>query len=173
MVDMETLCAPAILYVGFSLTHIIIDTGREEYSSAMVKFAIMVVFTMILDILCRRGLGSVSWVLVLVPFVSMTIITAILLSLFGVNTYTSTVRINVPIDEAIDATKQRVDEAKERIASNLSYDDVPYDPTDYDSGTPSEINHYNQPGDGTHPPESTDAKHSHTEGGGDTHTHAT
>jgi hypothetical protein len=142
--DIENMCSPAILYVGFSLTHIIIDMGREQYPSAIMKFFIMIVFTLILDMLCKRGLGTVSWLLVLIPFVSMSLITAILLSMFGVNTYSSTVRINSPTKESVQAT---VDAVKSNVESEMSYNDVPYDPDDFSSGTPAEVNHYNNPGD--------------------------
>lgn len=142
--DIENLCSPAILYVGFSLTHIIIDMGREQYPSAIMKFFIMIVFTLILDMLCKRGLGTVSWLLVLIPFVSMSLITAILLSMFGVNTYSNTVRINSPTKESVQAT---ADAVKSKVESEMSYNDVPYDPDDFSSGTPAEVNHYNNPGD--------------------------
>jgi len=132
--ELESLCSPAILYIGFSLTHIIIDTGREEYPQAIIKFFIMIVFTLILDMLCKRGLGTVSWLLVLLPFVSMTLITAILLSMFGINTYSSTVRINGPVT---------IPNIKDKIIDELSYEDTPYEPDDFSSGTPAEINHYN------------------------------
>ena len=146
--DIENLCSPAILYVGFSLTHIIIDMGREQYPSAIVKFFIMMIFTLILDMLCKRGLGTVSWLLVLIPFVSMTLITSILLSMFGVNTYSSTVRLNSPTSESIQATKDSVKAAvNSKVEVEMSYNDVPYDPDDFSSGTPEEVNHYNNPGD--------------------------
>lgn len=141
--DVENLCSPAILYVGFCLTHIIIDTIREQYPSAIMKFLIMVVFTLILDMLCKRGLGTVSWLLVLIPFVSMTLITAILLSMFGVNTYSSTVRLNSP---AKDTVKSALDS---KVEVKMSYNDTPYDPDNFSSGTPAEVNHYNNPEEDT------------------------
>jgi len=148
--DMESLCSPAILYVGFSLTHIIIDMGREQYPSAIMKFFIMVVFTLILDMLCKRGLGTVSWLLVLIPFVSMTLITTILLSIFGVNTYSSTVRLNPPTEESIQSAKESAKAAiNSKVEMEMSYNDVPYDPDDFSSGTPAEVNHYNNPEEDT------------------------
>jgi len=135
--EFDNLCSPAILYVGFSLTHIVIDTGREEYSSAMVKFFIMIIFTLVLDMLCKRGLGTVSWILVLLPFISMTLITSILLSMFGVNEYSSTATYGGNPKQNKPTLPPGHPEA--------SYNDVPYDPDDYTSGTPAEINHYNEP----------------------------
>ena len=68
------VCAPAIVYIGFSLTHIIIDTFKQLYNSAFMKFLVMIVFTLVLNILCKKGLGIISWFIVFVPFIFMTII---------------------------------------------------------------------------------------------------
>ena len=43
----------------------------------------MIVFTILLNILCEKGLGVVSWMIVFVPFIFMTLITSILLFTFG------------------------------------------------------------------------------------------
>ena len=43
----------------------------------------MIVFTILLNILCEKGLGVVSWMIVFVPFIFMTLITSILLFSFG------------------------------------------------------------------------------------------
>jgi hypothetical protein len=84
----ENLCAPAILYLGFSLTQILIDIFRQMYNVAIMKSVVTIVFTGILNILCARGLGIVSWLLVFIPFISMTIVTAILLYVFGLSPIT-------------------------------------------------------------------------------------
>ena len=54
------LCAPAILYVGFSLTQIIIDTFKGFYDVAFFKSIVMIVFTIVLNALCSQGLGIIS-----------------------------------------------------------------------------------------------------------------
>ena len=77
------LCAPAIVYVGFSLTHIIIDTFKQEFNSAFMKFLVMIIFTLLLNILCKQGLGIISWIIVFIPFIFMTIISSTLLFAFG------------------------------------------------------------------------------------------
>ena len=43
----------------------------------------MIIFTILLNILCEKGLGIVSWLIVFVPFIFMTFITSILLFTFG------------------------------------------------------------------------------------------
>ncbi len=80
---MFDLCAPALIYVVFSLTQVIIDTIKGLYNTALVKFIIMVMITILLNALCQRGLGIVSWIIVFIPFVLMTVITSFLLYFFG------------------------------------------------------------------------------------------
>ena len=83
--NINDYCAPALLYVAFSLTHIIIDTFKQMYNTALLKFIIMIIFTFVLNILCQRGLGIISWFIVFIPFITMTIITTLLLIVFGLS----------------------------------------------------------------------------------------
>jgi hypothetical protein len=81
----ENLCSPAILYVAFSLTHIILDIFKNLYNTAFIKFIIMIIFTIVLNVLCKNGLGVVSWIIVFIPFISMTIVTSLLLMVLGLS----------------------------------------------------------------------------------------
>lgn len=81
----EKLCPPALLYVAFSLTQIVIDIFKNMYNTAFFKFVVMIIFTVALNILCSRGLGIISWFIVFVPFIMMTVITTILLFVFGLS----------------------------------------------------------------------------------------
>jgi hypothetical protein len=83
--DINEICAPALLYVAFSVTQIIIDTFKRMYNTALVKIIVMIIFTFILNILCQRGLGIISWFIVFIPFITMTVITTILLITFGMH----------------------------------------------------------------------------------------
>jgi len=79
---LENLCAPALLYIVFSLTQIIIDIFKNLYNTAFLKFIVMILFTILINILCQRGLTVISWFIVLIPFIMMTIIISILLFVF-------------------------------------------------------------------------------------------
>ena len=92
MAIVNTLCPPALIYLCFSLTQIIIDTFKGMYNAAFFKFWIMIVFTLLLNTLCSRGLGIISWILVFVPFMLMSIITLILLTVFGLNPFTGKIK---------------------------------------------------------------------------------
>jgi hypothetical protein len=76
---LEEVCSPAIIYVAFSIIHILIDVFKNMYNAALVKFIIMIVFTILLNILCSRGLGIVSWFIVFIPFITMTLLSQLIL----------------------------------------------------------------------------------------------
>jgi len=82
---LEHLCPPALLYVAFSLTQIIIDIFKNMYNTAFFKLIVTIIFTIALNTLCRQGLGIVSWFIVFVPFIMMSIITTLLLFAFGLS----------------------------------------------------------------------------------------
>jgi len=87
---MINLCAPAIIYLIFSITQILIDTFKGLYNTAFIKFIIMIMITLLLNILCQSGLGTISWIIVFIPFILMTVIVSMLLYIFGLNASTGT-----------------------------------------------------------------------------------
>ena len=76
---------PAILYIGFTLTHITIDLFNKLYNTAILKFVLMIIFTTMLDLLCKSGLTVVSWIIVFMPFILLTAITLLLLFSLGLS----------------------------------------------------------------------------------------
>ena len=86
----SNLCAPAIIYLIFSITQILIDTFKGLYNTAFIKFIIMIMITLLLNILCQSGLGTISWIIVFIPFILMTVIVSMLLYIFGLNASTGT-----------------------------------------------------------------------------------
>tara|TARA_A100001015_G_scaffold251133_1_gene289936 strand:+ start:7103 stop:7516 length:414 start_codon:yes stop_codon:yes gene_type:complete len=92
MGSVNNLCAPALIYLVFSLTHIIIDIFKEQYNQSFFKFIVMIFFTILLHLLCRRGLGVISWMIVFIPFISLSFLTAILLFVFGLNPSSGRIR---------------------------------------------------------------------------------
>ena len=82
---MTTICPPALIYIVFSLTQIILDLVKGLYNTAFMKFIVMSIIGFLLNLLCQGGLGIISWIIVFIPFMLMTIITAMLLYAFGLN----------------------------------------------------------------------------------------
>jgi len=81
----DKLCMPAILYIGFTLIHIVIDIFQQLYNTALLKFILMIIFTTMLDLLCKSGLTLLSWIIVFLPFILLTAITAMLLISLGLS----------------------------------------------------------------------------------------
>ena len=88
---MLNLCPPALIYLVFSLTHIVIDTFKGLYNTAFFKFIVMIMVTFLLNILCDGGLSVVSWIIVFIPFIFMTIIVTMLLYIFGLDAASGTI----------------------------------------------------------------------------------
>ena len=91
---MVNLCAPAIIYLIFSITQILIDTYNGLHNTAMMKIIVTIMVTVLLNILCEKGLGIVSWLIVFIPFILMTLIVSILLYVFGLDTSTGKLKNN-------------------------------------------------------------------------------
>ena len=91
----NNICSPAIIYLGFSITQIIIDIYKNMYNTAFLKFVVSIVFTIILNIICERGLSVISWIIVFVPFMFITVITSILLYMFGLDPFFGKLKYNV------------------------------------------------------------------------------
>jgi len=85
---MFNLCPPAIIYLIFSITQILIDLFKGVYNTAFMKVIVATMVTLLLNILCERGLGVVSWVIVFIPFILMTAIVTVLLYAFGLDAAT-------------------------------------------------------------------------------------
>jgi hypothetical protein len=146
---MIELCAPALIYIAFSLTQVIIDTFKGLYNTAFFKFIVMIVITFLLNALCQSGMSVVSWIIVFIPFIFMSVIVTILLYVFGLDAATG--QLNFKCDG--DNTKKTGNliyssEYKQPIKKTTvkhvyidpSYSDTPSDPSD-----PSEINYNSVP----------------------------
>jgi hypothetical protein len=102
---MINLCAPAIIYLIFSITQILIDTFKGLYNTAIMKVIVTIMVTLLLNILCEKGLSVVSWIIVFIPFILMTVIVSMLLYVFGLDAATGTLNYNC------DASNNVVDNA--------------------------------------------------------------
>lgn len=88
---MISLCAPALIYVIFSISQILIDTFKGLYNTALMKIMVMTMITFLLNILCEGGLGIISWIIVFIPFIFMTVIVTLLLYIFGLKATTGVI----------------------------------------------------------------------------------
>lgn len=77
------LCGPAIVYLVFSATQVLVDFYRTMYNTAFVKVLVTVLLTFTLQVLCEMNLSMVAWMIVFIPFITMSIYTFLLLFVFG------------------------------------------------------------------------------------------
>lgn len=85
---LQDICTPALIYLVFSITQIVIDTVQGKYNIAFIKLWVALIFTILLNYLCTTGLGIVSWLIVFIPFILMTVIVSLLLLMFGLDPLT-------------------------------------------------------------------------------------
>ena len=82
---LEQICMPALIYFVFSMTHVIIDTYKGLYNTAIIEFWLGAVFTILLNLLCIHDMSIISWLIISIPFLLMTVIAALLLFTFRLN----------------------------------------------------------------------------------------
>jgi hypothetical protein len=150
---MIKLCPPAIIYLVFSLTQIIIDTIKGLYNTALFKVVVMVMITFLLNILCEGGLGVISWIIVFIPFILMTVIVSMLLYVFGLDAATGTLNYKCNNSTTKNATPANTQSNTSNITikSPQSFFNDPYYYTYYTNPsknysnipTANEINNYN------------------------------
>jgi len=92
---MYELCAPALIYLIFSILQIIYDIYNKLYDSALLKFFICIMITFLLNTLCQKNLQIIAWLIISIPFIMMTTITLILIYIFGFNKNTGKINCNV------------------------------------------------------------------------------
>lgn len=90
---MVSLCSPALVYVAFSITQIIIDFFKGHHNVGFMKIIVTSIFTIMLEFLCRQGLTWVSWIIVFIPFIFLSVIVGILLFVFGYDPETGSVNV--------------------------------------------------------------------------------
>ena len=90
---MFNICSPALIYLAFSLTQVIIDTFKGMYNTALMKVVVMVIITILLNALCQGGMGIISWIIVFIPFIFMSTIVFILLYSFGLDPATGKMNV--------------------------------------------------------------------------------
>jgi hypothetical protein len=137
------------------LTQIIIDTFKGMYNAAFLKTLVMIIMSLVLNILCSRNFTIIAWLIVFIPFILMTYITSILFFVFGLDpknsdnlnynvVYPTSKKRNVVIVDNNGDNNNDDDNNNDNDDDNkdgTTADD--YDPDDYTSGTPSDINNYN------------------------------
>lgn len=80
---LKQLCTPALIFMIYAFTQVIMDTAHGLFQTALVKICVGIVVSTTLQYLCLKGMKIISWIFVFVPLFLMTTVTSILL--FGEN----------------------------------------------------------------------------------------
>jgi len=120
---MFSLCPPTIMYIIFSITHVIIDTFNGLYNTALMKMIVMVMISFLLNILCEKGMSVIAWFIVFIPFIMMTLIISMLLYIFGLNAATGTLNTGITSGKKAATTcAEKLDAAGNMMIYNPYYD---------------------------------------------------
>jgi hypothetical protein len=105
----------------------------------------MIIFTLLLNILCKQGLSIISWLIVFIPFILMTYITAVLMFVFGLSPSSDNLDYDVkyPDDYPDELLIVRNPSNNTTVVNKTDNNNEEYDPNDLTSGTPEDINNYN------------------------------
>jgi len=90
---LQSICPPALIYFFYMTAQIAIDVSRGYYNTALLKFWMAIVITILLNHLCASGLGIFSWFIVSIPIILMTLIIAALLMFFSLDPKTGKMKI--------------------------------------------------------------------------------
>jgi len=144
---MFELCPPALIYLVFSLTQIIIDLFKGLYNTAFFKAVVMIMVTILLNALCQSGLTIVSWVIVFVPFIFMTVIVSLLLYIFGLDIASGTISYKCNQPAAPTTTITSAKTSTTQIHSPVEIFNPNYNANAYpilpSTTTPAQVNNYN------------------------------
>lgn len=114
------LCGPALIYLCFSLTQVVVDSFKGFYNTAFLKMWMALIITILLNTLCMRGLGGVAWIIVFIPFFTMTVITSLLLYYFGLDPKTGKISIS---GDAIEKNND-ISNQQETVEDNEDIDEL-------------------------------------------------
>lgn len=124
----EKICMPALIYLIFSMTHVIIDTYKGLYNTAIIEFWISAVFTVLLSLLCTHDMSIIAWLIISIPFILMTIIATLLLFAFKLNPATG---------QSLKSETSETSETSELYPHPVTYNPVPTIASTTDSPAPS------------------------------------
>ena len=73
------ICTPAQLYVILTGIAIIAMAVKKQFMAIPLKLVFALIYTFLLNWLCDKGWSTMSWILVIFPFIAMLIVVAVFL----------------------------------------------------------------------------------------------
>ena len=81
----QKLCMPALMYLIFMVMHICFDLYYNLYNMVLIKLGIGTLGTLLLNVLCENNMSIVSWFIVSIPFVMMSVVAVYISMILGLN----------------------------------------------------------------------------------------
>ena len=82
---LSILCPPALIYLIFMLVHVIIEMFNGNNKGSLLQLIIGTLITLLLQLLCMKGMNLISWIIVFIPFISYTYMMILLYNAFGIH----------------------------------------------------------------------------------------
>jgi hypothetical protein len=82
---LSIVCPPAVVYIAFTLVHVIISIFEYDVKGALLQLLIGILITLLLQFLCLNDLKIISWIIVFLPFIFYTYMMVLLYNIFGLN----------------------------------------------------------------------------------------
>jgi hypothetical protein len=73
MVDFPKLCLPSMIFLVLSVisTSPLLFTNMGGITALLIKIVCIILWTWFLNFLCQKGLETISWILVILPYLVM------------------------------------------------------------------------------------------------------
>ena len=78
----DTLCPPAIVFIVFTLIHIIMELYDYKYKRALLKSILAILVVCLLEALCISKMSIISWVIVFMPLIIYSYMTLVIYFVF-------------------------------------------------------------------------------------------
>ena len=127
---MFQLCAPAFIYVFFSLLDIIFNAYRGLYNNLLIKTIVVLSVTLFLNVLCEKGFSEISWLIVMLAFL---VIVIILLNNLGCSIYnipTNHMSVMVKVEPTEVEPTVKVEPTTNNMPITHYYEHIPFERSD-------------------------------------------
>jgi hypothetical protein len=72
--NFSKLCTPALIYLVIAVIGILMAIKRTGILSGAVSLIFVLIWTWLLNFLCKKGYNVVSWILLFLPFISVLLV---------------------------------------------------------------------------------------------------
>jgi hypothetical protein len=71
---LSNLCTPAFIYIVLAIIGMVMALKNTSLISGLVSLLFIVIWTMFLNFLCKKGYKGISWFLLFLPFLSVLLV---------------------------------------------------------------------------------------------------